>query len=169
MSLNYRVISTVLMIQNKCISHKNDNTDGLYTISIGLLIIFEGCTGRKYAEIYENKRRYISYRKTNSTERGMGVSVWFGSQIGQAKTTSKWQKTTTNVKYILWVDRASNRMFIWPNFRLPMFSNVFSCKMRNTPRRQDDWGRVDGLRSFKYEATFDLFTVLLLFWTLLYK
>ena len=89
MSLNYRVISTVLMIQNKCISHKNDNTDGLYTISIGLLIIFEGCTGRKYAEIYENKRRYISYRKTNSTERGMGVSVWFGSQIGQAKTTSK--------------------------------------------------------------------------------
>ena len=122
--------------------------------SMGLLIIFEGCTGRKYAEIYENKRRYISYRKTNSTERGMGVSVWFGSQIGQAKTTSKWQKTTTNVKYILWVDRASNRMFIWPNFRLPMFSIVFSCKMRNTPRRQDDWGRVDGLRSFKYEATF---------------
>ena len=122
--------------------------------SIGLLIIFEGCTGRKYAEIYENKRRYISYDQTNSTEWGMGVSVWFGSQIGQAKTTSKWQKTTTNVKYILWVDRASNRMFIWPNFRLPMFSIVFSCKMRNTPRRQDDWGRVDGLRSFKYEATF---------------
>ena len=122
--------------------------------SMGLLIIFEGCTDRKYAEIYENKRRYISYDKTNSTEWGMGVSVWFGSQIGQAKTTSKWQKTTTNVKYILWVDRASNRMFIWPNFRLPMFSIVFSCKMRNTPRRQDDWGRVDGLRSFKYEATF---------------
>ena len=67
--------------------------------SIGLLIIFEGCTDRKYAEIYENKRRCISYGKTNSTEWGMDVSVWFGSQLAKRRRpqNDKRRPQTSNI------------------------------------------------------------------------
>ena len=117
--------------------------------SIGLLIIFEGCTDRKYAR--KLRKAIVDVCHTKSVLNMPPGLVWLPVRRWRRP---KMTKTTTNVENILWVDCTSNRMFIWPNFKLPMFSNVFSCEMRNTPRRQDDWGRVDGLRSFKYEATF---------------
>ena len=40
----------MIQIPDQSVFHtENINTIGLYTISMGLLIIFEGCTDRKYA------------------------------------------------------------------------------------------------------------------------